>query len=313
MKWTLLGLTGLVGGWSVYTVTMTPGSADYGKASVAAVVTRSFRLTRSDTLRTVFTLEGTNPADFRVVGAAGGETGDTLYDCPNDPQGRGVTSCDVEVDFRPTAVGVKTATLVATDAHGQKATAALRGEGVVPACKFELVACNWTSSYMGTITIHSVDSTINSDTNARSETTLDVMIDQGKVTCKGTWKKYEQVIIDNKATDEESFVGSITGPGLAAIEFLPDSKGKMSYRLTYACASAEGRRENKSLQFNTSQVEDVKAEKPDWRDAILVGELQPAPDGPGMSPIVGRSLVTTWNPEIKQGTYVKASWMLRTP
>jgi len=317
-------VSALLGGWAGYALTLTPTSADFGELSVGAVVTREFKLTRSDTLRTVLSLEGPNASEFVVGsessitrGAAGGGSpgpgeSDTLLACSNTAYGAPYTTCDVRVDLRPATLGIKTATLVVTDAHGQRVTAALHGKAIVPECKPVLVPCNWAIGYMGTITIHEVDSTVNSDRNARYETTLDVMIDQGKVTCKGQRNEFEQNLVDDKAVDEMTFVGAITGPGMAAIEFQPEN-GKMSYLLTYACATPYGQRISKSLRFGTAEVDKVEVEPADWKESRQVGDPQPALDGPGMTPLVGKSLTTSWDPANKEGSYIRANWTLRRP
>ena len=315
-------VSGLLGGSAWYVLTLTPTGADFGKLSVAAVVTRKFTLNRSDTLRTVLSLEGPNAAEFVVAvgsvspgvrsGPGPGEA-DTVYGCWNSSvQSARVTTCGVSVDLRPASVGVKTATLVATDAHGQKVTAALRGEATAPACQPVLVPCNWTISYIGSIHIHEVDSTINSDRTARYETNVDIDIDRGKVTCQGTRREFEQTLVDGKPVDELNFNGKIYGIGMAAIEFEPDANGKMTYTLTYACATPAGMRESKSLRFGTSETDNVLQEPAQWNDSRMIGEPQPA-TAQGMTPIIGKNVSTTWDPANKEGGYIKADWQLKMP
>ena len=311
MKWTLMVLAGLFGGWAV-AVTITPTSADYGKLSVGAVVARSFKITRSDTLRTIVSLEGPDPTEFFIRGPEHemhrGEA-DTLYGCWNEALQRSLTACDVSVDFRPTSEGIKTATLVVTDFHGQKASATLRGEAGVPDCKPELVPCNWAISYVGGIDLHEVDSVINSDRVARHTTDLSITITQGVVKCDGHYVEFEQNLQDGKPTDEMNFKAVIRGPGLASIEFEPDQNGKMTYTLHYACATPTGTRESKSLRFNSSETETVAAEPADWRNSMIVGESEPATEQ-GMKLLQGKYQFSEFDPANQEGRRIKACWTL---
>ena len=292
-----------------------PTSADFGKLSVGASVSRSFTLTRGDTLRTIVSLGGANPTEFFIRGPENsmhrGEA-DTLYGCWDERAGRSLPTCDVNVDFRPTALGIKAATLVVTDAHGQKATAALRGEAIVPVCKPVLVPCNWAIGYTGFIHIHQVDSVSNSDRKAKYETLVDINIDRGNVTCLGTRREFEQSLVDDKPVDELTFDGKINGTGMAAIEFQPDASNKMTYVLTYACATPAGNRVSKSLRFGTSETDKVLPEPADWSNSRMIGEPQPA-IAAGMAPLIGKHTSTSWDPANKEGGYIKADWELKTP
>ena len=223
-----------------------------------------------------------------------------------------VVPCKVDTEFRPTSLGVKFATLVVTDHHGHRSTAALQGEGVTAQCRAVHVPCNWDISYSGTIKISQVDSVINEDRRVRYETVVDVSIILGKVQCSGQRNEIEQTVYKQVPENEMKAVLSITGPGMAAIEFQPGEDGKMTYVLTYACPTPEGKRESRSLRGGSVEVEKVESTPADWRGSQQVGVPQPATEQ-GMAKLEGTWSDGTWDPDNKAGTFIKATWNLRKP
>jgi hypothetical protein len=127
------------------------------------------------------------------------------------------------VDFRPTTTGRKAATLLVTDNHGQRVTAALTGEGVTGVgCRMQVVYCNYAHLYSGTFIWTSTLAAPGSQDGEH----VQVDVANGVATCNGSASSSEQ---GNTRT------GAITGSGLIAIEFERDDAYRPVYRITVAC------------------------------------------------------------------------------
>jgi hypothetical protein len=312
MKWTLLIITGLLGAWAWDTVTVTPNRADFGKAVVQGGGMHRFVVAMGDTMPAIISIEGPDSPEFGTDLTGRGGV-DTLFACSDDNALTFIqVDCKLDVFFQPMTLGVKTATLVVVDHHGHRATAALRGEAVRADCLPILVPCNWIVSYSGNIKFNQVDSVINETMKSRTETNVDVQIALGLVQCKGHRNEIEQTSYNGVPEGERKGVFSISGPGMAAIEFQPDEAGKMTYVLTIACPTYEGKRESRSLRGGEVDVLKVKAEPVDWRNSQMVGTPNPATEQ-GMPSLVGSWTDGEWDPENKAGTRWTASWNLRKP
>jgi hypothetical protein len=206
-------------------VSITPATHDFGRVAVGALREKLFTLggvTRGDSV--VAVLEGEDPAHWVFVAQ------DLMFDptrpCAPGYAGAGAPTCTVVLDFRPRWVGPKRAILRMTDAKGGTATAVLTGMGVPPLCTVTLVPCNYAHLYDGTFSwkIH-LQGQAGSD-----ELGIQVAITEGKAVCTGT-----QV---SRGPGGTSWTGSIVGPGLFAVEFIPDPLHTLAYRFTVACPSA---------------------------------------------------------------------------
>ncbi|MEO7966488.1 MAG: hypothetical protein ABIT38_21530 [Gemmatimonadaceae bacterium] len=113
--------------------------------------------------------------------------------------------------------------LVISDARGNRGSAPLNGVGIAVACEMKVVPCNYGHLYTGTF---SWTSTLTSATSNYSEE-VHVAIANGKATCVGT--------VHETQKNTNPLSGSLSGPGLFAVEFENDSAGKPIYRITAAC------------------------------------------------------------------------------
>jgi hypothetical protein len=128
--------------------------------------------------------------------------------CTAGPQ---ALECTTTVEFRPQSIGPKSATLVVTDNHGNRATAALKGMGVAALCKVTIVPCNYAHHYSGVV----------SWAGGNDQVNVDVV--RGMASC------------NSSITDGG---GPTTGPGLIAVELDQSKEGRVSstwYRITVAC------------------------------------------------------------------------------
>lgn len=219
----LLLASSLILGATTLAITITPISHDYSQVPVSALASQSFRVTlpaatQAGTTLT-FTIAGADPNDF--VSAQAGKTVDPFTGCSAGAQ---AITCTDSVGFRPKSLGPKQATLVVTDNHGNRATAALKGIGVAPLCTHTVVPCNYAHYFSGTFGWRSVSSGPGgSDTE-----TVDVNVVNGIALCSGG---------STSSAQGRTRTGSINGPGLIGVEFLPDPVHTWVYRITVACPS----------------------------------------------------------------------------
>jgi len=96
-----------------------------------------------------------------------------------------------------------------------------------PPCQMKVVSCNYAHLYSGQF---SWSNTINGPASQFHEQ-VTVGVKNGVADCVGTVRETE-----NGQTQS----GTISGPGLFAVEFERDSADKLVYRITAACPTAAG-------------------------------------------------------------------------
>jgi hypothetical protein len=96
-----------------------------------------------------------------------------------------------------------------------------------PACKMTVVSCNYAYLYSGQF---SWENTLNGPASQFHEQ-VTVGVNNGVANCQGTVRE-----TDNGQTRS----GTVSGPGLFAVEFELDSTNKLVYRITAACPTAAG-------------------------------------------------------------------------
>ena len=226
----VLALTGLValGAAVQATITVTPVSHDFGDVAVGGAMTQTFQIMPAPGTPqgTVLWLAITGPdkMDFKpaLIPDIIVDTG-SINGCPNGPQG---PVCTQDVLFYPKSLGPKQATFVITDGLAHRVTVPLKGKGVSPICTNQVVFCNYAQFYSGTF---DWVSTINAP-NSQYKETVRVDVTNGVAVCNGS----------ATSTDNgQSKTGAITGPGLIAVEWLPDSMYTWVYRITAACPTPD--------------------------------------------------------------------------
>jgi hypothetical protein len=205
-------------------ITLTPATYDYGDTAVRGWRQHDFTValppgTPRGTLLTFTTTGPDAPDFFQQVRPPM----DVYGECSVGSQG---IVCTEIIDFVPTSLGPKVATLVVTDNKGNRATAQLKGKGVAALCEMKVVFCNYAHLYDGTFRWK----TSLSGGNSYNTETVDVTIVKGVATCNGS---------ATDAGNGQSTTGPITGPGLVAVEFDADSTMKPVYRITVACPSPD--------------------------------------------------------------------------
>lgn len=300
----------LVSAWAWVTVNLRPSRHDFGPTVLRGVSLRQFTVAWDRPREAVHvTIAGPHAADFDIDGTNRAQSHSlSCVDQNFEP----TSPCPLDLNFRPSALGPRTATLTVIDDHGHRATAALSGEGIRAAeCQPILVHCNYVKAYSGTISIRSVDSMITEDHTVRSEDVLDITVALGDVQCKGHRTEFERHGYKGEMDTEIKGRGEILGPGMLAIEF-DFREGQLTYILTYACPVPELVRTNIALKAGTSTELRIPGEPADWGASGLVADPQPSVEQ-GMSPLVGRFRHDRWDPENQSGGYTVASWNLRRP
>jgi len=294
------GVTLGVGGLAA--ITITPASHDFGQVVVTGVMGQAFTLTSTAGDSMSVSLTGPHAVDFVISG------GPQTLSC-TDEGGVPVTSCDIDITFRPSALGVRTATLVVTNRRGQRATAALRGEGVKAGCQPMLVMCNYVNLYSGSIQIRSVDTVTTTDHTVRNEEEINISVVNGVVTCSGLRQEREVHGYKGKMDREMKGTGPITGSGMLAIEFQLD-EGRPVYVLTYACPAPRMTRISTDLNSGNAETETFPGSSADWRDSQRLADPQPS-TGIGMTPLKGNHTDTRYEPENSTGGITKSMWELK--
>jgi hypothetical protein len=275
-----LGAVLLGAGFIAAGITITPSSHDYGKVAVRAWGYASFAVSiptgagARDTLTVMKT--GADTADFDATDDGG---------CPALWR-RGW--CNYVVAFRPKSLGPKTANLFVTDTRGNRATLQLKGEGVEPVCTNEWVFCNYAHLYSGTFGWTSGLAGPGSQYNEH----VQVDIVNGVAMCNGAATSTSQ---------GTSRTGAIHGNGIAAIQFVNDSAGKLVYRITVACptpawpAGSNGEpatpSERAELGHNDQQSYDQPATAPAMD--LIGSRSNPAPETDQLNGVTG-NVVVRW-------------------
>ena len=209
----------------------------------------------------IFFPDGVKPSSVTLTGPHAAEFGlyTSLSGCPKV---HGGVLCEQWLDFAPRSLGQKTATLVATDDKGNTATAALTGEGIGAVCEIKVVWCNYAHLYSGTLIWNG--GTQAPGSQSREQVQVDVIA--GAATCNGTVTESEQ---------GRTKIGTITGPGLVAVEFDRDGQNKPVYRITVACPSPSWPA--------TADTPATPSEPAELGHNEQNSYDQPAPYGPGMN------------------------------
>lgn len=186
-------------------LTIAPSSRDFGDVAVLGRATYDFVATVSSLPATLeHTIMGPDALHF---GPSGRTTLSVSLANGCALGSGGVAECRIQVEFHPLSPGPKTATLVVTDNGGNRATAALKGNGVGTPCTHTVVPCNYAHHYSGVV----------SWTDGTAGVNVDVV--KGVASCN--------------ATGESELT---SGPGLVAVEFdRSDEAPSPFYRITVAC------------------------------------------------------------------------------
>lgn len=290
-------------GGAALAITIQPSSHDFGPTLVPnGVALAQFTLTGTPGDSMYLSITGPDAAVFSLAGESAVFCLDADY--------RPTASCPIDMDFRPTTVGPKTATLVVTNRRGQRATASLRGEGVsAVGCRPVLVPCNYANLYSGSIQIFSVDSVSAEDHVVRFETDINLAVVNGVVTCTGTRRESEKIGYRGKFNSEMAGSGPIAGSGMLAVEFQRE-EGKPVYVLTYACPEPRMTRTSTDLNYGTSTSETFPGAPADWRNSERLADPQPS-TGAGMTPLTGGFTSTRRDPANSAGGTTKSMWELR--
>ena len=96
-----------------------------------------------------------------------------------------------------------------------------------PPCKMTVVSCNYAYLYSGQF---SWENTINGPASQFHEQ-VTVGVKNGVANCLGTVRE---------TSNGQTTAGTVSGPGLFAVEFERDSTNQLVYRITAACPTAAG-------------------------------------------------------------------------
>jgi hypothetical protein len=215
----------VVGAARAAVVTITPAAYDFGKtAAPNGVAMHRFTMSSAVGDDLDISITGPNAAEFGIW-ENGTQSGTYTTYCI-DTNGNRSASCPLDVDFRPSSRGIKTATLMVANRRGERATATLRGEGVAPECEMKVVFCNYAHLYTGTFRWTSNLS------GAGSQSSEQVQVDviRGAATCNGS---------ATSSDGGRSLTGAITGSGLVAVEFERGDTAGLFYRITVACPTPD--------------------------------------------------------------------------
>lgn len=291
-RWSVaFGAVVLVGGGGAWaSMTLTPGSHDFGQVMLGgSSAVQNFQLT------------GTAPVSRRGilrVRTGGPDADDFVVDsgwlvapptspgqpppfppgsCPSTSWAFKGGSCSYTITFTPRSLGRKTAQLIVDDpGTGETATATLTGEGMF-GCRPYLVSCNYADHYAGTFTLTTDDAATSGATSRKGRwlTTIEVKVEQGVATCTGQQDDWEEEWNGGKLDRRFTATGTISGPGLFAIEFRASGRS-FEYTLTFACPTADIRTTSVDNLAGTSSAGAIPSEPADWRHASLGADPQPA-------------------------------------
>lgn len=119
-------------------------------------------------------------------------------------------------------VGLIALVIVALSSHSRSAIGAQE-----PRCEMKVVSCNYAQLYSGQFSWTNTLSAPGSQFHEQ----VTVTVKNGVANCLGTVRSTDQ---------GQSTSGTISGPGLFAVEFERDSVDKLAYRITAACPTAAG-------------------------------------------------------------------------
>lgn len=263
-------------------LTITPSAHNFGKVPVSGLVQNAFAVSlpvgAGPGLTISASIGGPNPADFSVS-TSPTILGQILGSQCNTSWRTG--ACFYVVEFSPQSLGVKTASLLVADSRGNAGTASLTGTGIArPSllCRPYLVSCNYADYYSGTYTARTVESAPPGITNiaGRWETTVNISIVKGVATCLVTQNDWEEEYTGSKLDRRSTSQGTISGPGLFAIEFRGIGPS-MEYVLHFDCPSVSPTGTWFDYLIGTSGTSRGDPSEPaDWRHASIGADPQPA-------------------------------------
>lgn len=152
-----------------------------------------------------------------------------------------------------------------------------------PRCQMKVVSCNYAHLYSGQF---SWTSTLNG-TASQSHEQVTVTVKNGVANCLGTVRTTDQ----GRTTS-----GTISGPGLFAVEFERDSSDKLVYRITAACptpAGAGSPAQPAELGHNDRETYQQRATMIAQKE-LKGGSNYPAPETDEVNHVTG-SVQVSWN------------------
>ena len=152
-----------------------------------------------------------------------------------------------------------------------------------PRCQMKVVSCNYAYLYTGQF---SWTNTINgSASQFREQVTVGVK--NGVADCTGTVRE---------TSNGQTTSGTVSGPGLFAVEFERDSTNKLVYRITAACPTAAGTgspAQPAELGHHDQQTYEQRATTIGQK--VLQGSSNyPAPETDAVNGVTG-TVQVTWN------------------
>ena len=152
-----------------------------------------------------------------------------------------------------------------------------------PPCQMKVVSCNYAHLYSGQF---SWSNTINGPASQFHEQ-VTVGVKNGVADCVGTVRETE-----NGQTQS----GTISGPGLFAVEFERDSADKLVYRITAACPTAAGMGSPvQKAELGHHDLETYQQRATTIAQKVLKGGSNyPAPETDAVNHVTG-TVQVTWN------------------
>ena len=152
-----------------------------------------------------------------------------------------------------------------------------------PPCKMTVVSCNYAYLYSGQF---SWENTINS-ANSQFHEQVTVGVNNGVANCVGTVRE-----TNNGQTQS----GTVSGPGLFAVEFERDSTDSLVYRITAACPTAAGMGSPvQKAELGHHDYETYQQRATEIGQKVLKGgSTYPAPETDTVNGVTG-TVQVTWN------------------
>ena len=152
-----------------------------------------------------------------------------------------------------------------------------------PRCQMKVVSCNYAYLYSGQF---SWTNTINGPASQFREQ-VTVGVKNGVADCQGTVRE---------TSNGQTTSGTVSGPGLFAVEFERDSTNKLVYRITAACPTAAGMGspvQPAELGHHDQQTYEQRASAIGQK-VLQGGSNYPAPETDSVNGVTG-TVQVTWN------------------
>ena len=152
-----------------------------------------------------------------------------------------------------------------------------------PPCKMTVVSCNYAYLYSGQF---SWENTINGPASQFHEQ-VTVGVNNGVANCAGTVRE---------TSNGQTQSGTVSGPGLFAVEFELDSANKLVYRITAACPTAAGMGSPvQKAELGHHDYETYQQRAATIGQKVLLGNsTYPAPETDSVNGVTG-TVQVTWN------------------